>query len=162
MRVRDCMTTDLVTCHPEDSDAHAAQLMWERDCGVLPVVDESDRIVGMVTDRDICMGAYTKGETFSTLRVRDAMASEVHHCSPADTLEDALNVMARFQVRRIPVVDDDQHLVGLLSMNDVTLAIDQLRDRSEKDYLTTAALETLAAICIPRQAGSPRPLSVSA
>ena len=48
MRVRDCMTTDLVTCHPEDSDAHAAQLMWERDCGVLPVVDESDRMLGYV------------------------------------------------------------------------------------------------------------------
>ena len=124
MRVRDCMTTDLVTCHPEDSDAHAAQLMWERDCGVLPVVDESDRIVGMVTDRDICMGAYTKGETFSTLRVRDAMASEVHHCSPADTLEDALNVMARFQVRRIPVVDDDQLLV-------VRRALHALDDRLE-------------------------------
>ena len=162
MRVRDCMTTDLVTCHPEDSDAHAARLMWERDCGVLPVVDDSDRVVGMVTDRDICMGAYTKGETFSSLRVRDAMASDVHECRPTDALEEALNVMARHQVRRIPVVDDQQRLVGLLSMNDVALAIDQLHDRDEKNYLTSAALETLAAICAPRLANGPRPLSVSA
>jgi CBS domain-containing protein len=161
MRVIDCMTTDLVTCHPEDSDAHAAQLMWESDCGVLPVLDDLGRVVGMVTDRDICMGAYTKGERFSALRVRDAMSTDGHHCGPADALEDALGVLARHQVRRVPVLDEDGRLVGLLSMNDVARSLD-FAERDERDFLNSAVVETLAAISAPRGVRGPRPLTVSA
>jgi CBS domain-containing protein len=148
------MTSEPVTCRPQDTNAQAARLLWENDCGILPVVDEQERLVGMITDRDLCMGAYTKGQAFPDLHVQESMAADVHHCSPADALEDALDLMARHQVRRLPVVDTDRRLVGILSMNDVARCVRDLRDERQRRELLVATLDTLATISEPRP---PRP-----
>jgi CBS domain-containing protein len=124
MKVELLMTKDPRTCSADDALATAARLMWERDCGCVPVVAGagSHQVVGVVTDRDVCMAAYTQGRPLWEIPVRAAMSSEVWTCHPDDTLKDALRIMRHRRVRRLPVVDGQGHLLGLLSLTDVALA----------------------------------------
>lgn len=147
MRVEEVMTADVACCRPDDSDERAAQLMWENDCGVIPVTDSSGRTVGIVTDRDLCMAAFTRGRDLSQLRVSDAMSPNVHGCRRKQSLEDALGLMREHRVRRLPVIEDDGRLVGMLSMNDVIRAVDQGGKRKERRALNDAVQDTLVSIC---------------
>lgn len=118
-RVRDLMSRDPITCHESDDLSVAAQRMWEGDFGVLPVVDEARKPVGMLTDRDICMAAYTRGVALSELTVAEAMSRGICSCKPSHTLRSAMDLMVTHQVRRLPVVGDDGALVGIVSLADV-------------------------------------------
>ena len=118
-RVRDVMTQQPRTCQPSDDLNHAAQLMWECDCGALPVVDASGRPIGMLTDRDICMAAYTRGLPLGELSVAGAMSGAPLTSKPTDTLRSVMDSMSRHQVRRVPVVSDDGRLVGIVSLADI-------------------------------------------
>lgn len=118
-KARDVMTRDVVSCRPADSLNRAAQLMWEGDCGALPVVDHSGKLLGMLTDRDICMAAYTRGRPLTELSVSAAMSTSVFSCRPEDTLRSVMDAMATRQVRRIPVLDEAGLLVGIVSLADV-------------------------------------------
>jgi CBS domain-containing protein len=93
--------------------------MWERDCGALPVVDQEGRVAGMVTDRDICMAAYTQGRPIHAVPVEKVMAQHVFSCGANDSIEDAEAIMHQFHVHRLPVVDSEQHVVGVLSLDDL-------------------------------------------
>lgn len=117
-RVRDVMTQSVVSCSPEDTLNRAAQLMWESDCGALPIVDPGGKLLGMLTDRDICMSAYTRGKPLSELSVSAAMSTGVVSCRPGDTLRAVMDAMATHQIRRVPVLDDGI-LVGIVSLADV-------------------------------------------
>lgn len=147
MQVRELMTQPALTCHPGDTLNTPAQLMWEHDCGVVPVVADDGRVVGVITDRDISMAAYTQGKSLQAIRVSDAMAHEVFSCHAQDAVEAAERLMAEKQVRRVPVVDGEDMLVGLLSLNDIARhgASDRKKDGAER-----AVVQTLAAICQPR------------
>jgi signal-transduction protein with cAMP-binding, CBS, and nucleotidyltransferase domain len=101
--------------------------MWEGDCGVLPVVDDAVRPVGMITDRDICMAAAIKGRPLSEIRVGEVSTGEAVFCHADDDVSTAMNAMRHAQVRRLPVVDRDGELVGVLSMNDVIRHSDDAR-----------------------------------
>ena len=118
-RVRDVMTPSVVTCSPSDSLNRAAQRMWEGDCGALPIVDAAGKLLGMLTDRDICMAAYTRGRPLSELSVAGAMSTSVVSCRPSDTLRMVMDAMATHQIRRVPVLDDAGILVGIVSLADV-------------------------------------------
>jgi CBS domain-containing protein len=118
-QVRELMTAVTHCCHPEDQLSRAAQLMWDNDCGCVVVVDHLDRVVGIVTDRDICMGAYTKGGTLAEIPVSSVCATDVVTCRPNDTLDTVQGLMINHQVRRLPVVEEDGHVVGLLSLSDL-------------------------------------------
>ena len=118
-RVRDVMQRDVATCHSWDTLNRAAQLMWEADCGAIPVVDERGRLAGMLTDRDVCMAAYTRGLTLSELSVQSAMSQHPFSCTPEEPLTALLNLMTTHQVRRVPVVSEDRRLVGIVSLADV-------------------------------------------
>lgn len=120
MRVRDVMNDDVSACAPGDSLNRAVQIMWERDCGFVPVV-EGGRLVGVLTDRDACMGAYTRGAPLTDIRVRDVMTAATHTTSPEEDLGAAQERMGRHKVRRLPVVDGGR-LVGVVSINDVARA----------------------------------------
>jgi len=153
VNVQDVMTRSVQCCGPNDSLSHAAHLLWENDCGCLPVKDEGGRVVAMLTDRDICMAAYTQGRTLDDLRVNSAMSHDVHKVGPDDTLPRAHRLMQEQQVRRLPVVDMDGMLVGVISLND--LACEAARDSSRRSRgVGSSDLEgvavTLAAICRPR------------
>lgn len=121
MRVRDIMTTPVHACRVGDPANEAARLMWERNCGAIPVVQEEGRVVGIITDRDLCMAAYTQGRPLASILVETAMARRVYCCRADDTVGDALAVMRDHEVRRLPVVDEDGRLVGLLSLDDLAL-----------------------------------------
>jgi len=119
MRVEQIMNRHAKACHPHDSLNHAAQLMWDNACGALPVVDEDTRPIGFLTDRDICMAAYTQGKLLHTLRVNDAMAKKVFCAHADDEVASAAQVMAGNGVRRLPVIDGEGKLIGLLSLDDL-------------------------------------------
>lgn len=119
MNVEQIMNRDVKVCGPHDSLNRAAQIMWEHRCGAVPVVDEKSRPVGFLTDRDVCMAAYTQGKPLEALRVDSAMARKVVSCRAEDDLNSAAQVMRQNCVRRLPVTDSAGTLVGLLSLDDL-------------------------------------------
>ena len=143
-RVGEVMVREVQTCTPRDTLERAAQLMWEHDCGALPVVDDSNHVVGVVTDRDVCMGAYTRGSALSLIAVGDVMAREPKTCASEDRLSKAESVLREHRVRRVPVVDDGGFLVGILSLSDLAR-----RAASARRVTPEEVVITLAAVCEP-------------
>jgi CBS domain-containing protein len=123
MKVKDVMTREVKTCTPETDLSAVAQSMWMRDCGVLPVIDQRGQVVGMITDRDICIATGCRRRDPATIIVSEVMTRKVHSCSPEIDLYEALKIMQQKQVRRLPVIDAAGKLRGLLSINDVALKI---------------------------------------
>jgi CBS domain-containing protein len=118
MNVSDCMTRDVSVVSPDDTIQQAAKIMAQIDAGILPVA-ENDRLVGMVTDRDITVRAVGEGKDPVQCRVRDVMTSEVRYVYEDDALEDAADNMAELQVRRLPVISREKRLVGIISLADI-------------------------------------------
>ena len=119
MRIREIMSTPAVTARPGEPLDSAARLMWECDCGSVPVIDDGGRLAGMVTDRDITMAAWMKGKSLKEIPIGEAMARQVYTCRPDDAIEDAERLMSRQQIRRLPVVDGEGHPVGMVSLGDI-------------------------------------------
>jgi len=121
MRVDQIMTKQVNSCSPDNTLAEAAQLMWDHDCGCLPVCtgNGASRVTGVITDRDICMSALFKGKPLSELRVSDAMSRQLQACRPSDSLADAEKTMRQARIRRLPVVDEQGSLVGMISLADL-------------------------------------------
>lgn len=117
MKVRDAMTTDVELARPDDTLREAAQRMLRYDFGALPVGD-GDRLVGMLTDRDIAVRGVAQG-LGPDARVREAMSPDVKYCHADDDLGDVAANMGELQVRRLPVLDADKRLVGIVSLCDV-------------------------------------------
>ena len=147
MQIRKIMSTPAVTCREGDTLNRPAQLMWEHDCGAIPVTNDAGMLVGMITDRDICMAAYTQGRTLPEIPVVDAMTTQVHACSPNESVDAAEVLMRDNQVRRVPVVDDAGRPVGLLSLNDVARYTASVGKKNGRDR---EFVKTVAAICRPR------------
>jgi CBS domain-containing protein len=158
MRVKEIMTFPVVTCSMDCHLNEVTQLMWEHDCGSIPIVDRDGRLTGIVTDRDVCMAAYTKGAALRDIPIETAMARHVLVCHIDDSVETAQQLMREGQVRRIPVVDNDGRVAGILSMNDVARAAAQAR-RSSVDR---EVIETVAAVCAPRTSTEHRSNAVRA
>jgi CBS domain-containing protein len=149
MTVDELMTRTVVSCAPGDMLARAAQLLWERDCGCLPVLHDG-RLIGIVTDRDICMGAYTKGRALHEIRVDEVMSTDVKSCSRADSIEAVQTLMQMHQLRRLPVVDH-QKLVGLISLTDLAQEAESQRNTKTRELRIRQVEATLAAVSRPRQ-----------
>ena len=134
------------SCRPNDSLSDAARLMWELDCGAVPVVNDAGSVVGVITDRDICMAAYTRGQPLSASTVESAMATDVVTASPRAALETIASLMRNHQIRRVPIVDNG-HLVGIISLADVARYL-----QAEAGFSAVLSVElahTLSAICEP-------------
>jgi CBS domain-containing protein len=149
MKVSDLMSAAANSCGPNDNLERAAQVMWESDCGVVPVVGDDGRVVGMVTDRDICMAAYTHGQPLWQILVSSAMARQVHGVQENDLLEAAEGLMRRVRVRRLPVLDGDGRLKGILTMNDLARHAHRSGGRKANGLSSDSVVQTLAAICEP-------------
>ncbi|MCA9750784.1 MAG: CBS domain-containing protein [Gemmatimonadetes bacterium] len=119
MKVRELMTDGPRVCAAWADVGHASHQLWDGDCGSLPVIDESDRVVGMITDRDICMALASRDESASEVPVSQVMTRNVVSCHPEDDLNDALHAMRQGRIRRLPVVDEKETIVGILSLSDV-------------------------------------------
>lgn len=121
-RVSDWMSKNVASVRPGDDLSRVAQLCWERDIGWLPVLDEKGKLLGVVTDRDALLSSHFKGQRLPELRVESAMSRDLKSVMPQTTLPAALEVMARNSLRRLPVVDEQQRLVGVLTVGDVARA----------------------------------------
>jgi CBS domain-containing protein len=155
--VHDAMRTRVYVCTPEDTLARAAQLMWEKDLGCLPVCGPGRKPIAMLTDRDISMAAFMQWKHLAETSVESAMSRGLFTCSPDDELAQAEEIMRRNQVRRLPVVDEQGVLVGLLSLGDVARYVHQRSSHQNGTPAQQRLAETLAAICEPRFHSIPPP-----
>ena len=112
MRVKEVMSANTNACAPTNNLAEAAGLMWENDCGILPVVTEAGKVVGLVTDRDICMAAILKNRDLSNIAVEDVISGKVFACKPEDDIHLALNMMRENRV--IPQLNRYRHTAPLI------------------------------------------------
>lgn len=155
MNVEDLMTTAVETCRPGDTLNRPAQIMWERDCGAIPVVDDDGRPIAMITDRDICIAAYTTGRPLGSVPVSLAMSRRIVVCAQHEPVAMAESIRRSQQIRRLPIVDREGKLVGLLSLNDIATHAKKPRKAGLlADGLGPDAIaSTLAAICSRSPAG---------
>lgn len=151
--VQELMTRDVKACWPDDMLDVPARMMWDHDCGCIPVMDQSERVVGMITDRDVCMATYTQGMALEALRVSNAMSRDVWGCHPEDTVGVAEKIMREHRVRRLPVVAMDGRLVGILSINDLAREAAREHVPARREVGPEGFVETLATICEPRSSG---------
>jgi CBS domain-containing protein len=154
MHVRDLMSRDVKICRPDETLERAAEIMWNSDCGCVPVVNHDECVVGMITDRDICMAAYTQGQPLWKIRVQNAMSHDVHTCAPDDNPIQAEMEMRGAQVRRLPVVDRQGHVLGVISLNDLARAAARGGHKDNSLSLEGVA-RTLAAVAEPRSSRTP-------
>jgi CBS domain-containing protein len=118
MKVNELMSLRVELASPDESIQQAAKLMHRIDAGILPVGDK-DRLVGVITDRDITVRAVAEGKDPKTTLVRDVMSPEVRYCYEDDDIESVAENMAELQVRRLPVVNHEKRLCGLISLADI-------------------------------------------
>lgn len=146
MIVRDLQTSNVRTVGPDTDLAAVAKLMWDGDCGAVPVVTDEQRVIGMITDRDICIASATRSKPPADIRASEVIDGNhgVHAVKPDDDVRVALRTMRKHRVRRLPVVDSEQRLAGIVSINDLAInASPTLPDGVPAQEL----LETLQAIC---------------
>ncbi len=152
MKVQDVMTYDVHTCRPDTNLGMAAMQMWDGDFGILPVLD-GNRIVGVITDRDICMATAMRECAPVNIRVEEVMSGQVFACSPDTDIQEALKIMRQNKVRRLPIIDAIHHrLIGVLSLNDVALKA----KKGDEELSAQDVEDTLRAICTHR---SPKPIA---
>jgi CBS domain-containing protein len=150
MLVDNIMTKSVRTCRPHDTLECAVRTMWENDVGIVPVIDDSRHVVGVVTDRDACMAAYTQGKRLQEIPIEAIMSRKVLSVHPEDPIGHAEQVMRDAQVRRIPVVDRTGCLKGILSQNDLVREAARERMVIGKHVTIEEVALTLAAIGRPR------------
>jgi CBS domain-containing protein len=124
--VRAVMTADVATCTPGDTLHRAAQIMWERDCGAVPVADPAGRVAGIVTDRDLAMGALTQGLPLVAIPVGRVTSGQVHSISVSSSIDEAIALMRARRVRRVVVVDGDRKVVGIVALADIARYVSEL------------------------------------
>lgn len=155
MKVSDLMTSNPCCCKPTDALAVAARILWENDCGVVPVADGEGRLVGMITDRDACMAAYMRGRRFDEISIGSVMAHKVVACNPDDALVAAEATMQQLSVRRLPVVDAAGKLVGVISCNDLIRHAAGIADAGLRASTCVRLMGLLASIGASRKAALP-------
>ncbi len=147
MKVKEVMTPNPSACTPTSTLADAAGLMWDNDCGIVPVVKEGGKVVGLVTDRDICMAAQINNRNLSNIAVEEVISGEVFACGPDDDVRTALKTMAQNKVHRLPVVAADGSLEGVLSMNDLVLKAEDSREKKAPELSYADVIKAYKGIC---------------
>ena len=145
MRVRELMRCSPRSIGPAATLAEAGTIMERARCGALPVVGdgEDERVVGMITDRDVCLAVAVRDRRPSQIAVREVISGDVFTCRPQDDVRDALAAMGDHRVRRLPVIDPAGRLVGILALDDLAVAAHADRDESDDVLLHTEIARTL-------------------
>jgi CBS domain-containing protein len=156
MTIEPIMSRDVRHCRPDHTLDYAASQMWEHDCGCLPVCasdgDGEPRVIGMLTDRDICMAALFQGKPLHELKVADSMSRDIRVSKVDDRPEDVELLMREQRIRRVPVTDEDGTLVGIVSLADFArAAMGRAASRKREGFSERDVGHTLAAICEPGQ-----------
>lgn len=147
MKVKEVMTVVPSTVWITDSLATAAKTMWENDCGILPIIKDSNKVVGVVTDRDICMASAMRERPQSTISVEEVMGREVFSVMPDDDVQKALELMQEHKIRRLPVLNVEGELEGILSMNDLVLRAEDTNGKKKPPLSFQDVVKTYKAIC---------------
>jgi CBS domain-containing protein len=143
--IQEIMTRDVQTISSQETVQRAAQLMDELNVGAIPVLD-GDKLVGMITDRDITVRSVAAGQAPDATRVADVMSTDVRTCTPGQSVDEVLGQMGDVQIRRIPVLDEQSHqVIGIVSLGDVATrhsadvdrTLDEISTPSEPDRSTT-------------------------
>jgi CBS domain-containing protein len=134
--LKDIMTKDPITVRSDDSAQKAAGLMKDNHVGPIPVLDQERKLIGMVTDRDLAIKVVAEGRPADT-KVSDVMSRDLFTCGPNDNVKEAIRMMETHQVRRVPIVDDQGHLLGIVAQAD-------LATRTEKPGRVAEAVETIS------------------
>jgi len=158
MRVGDVMRREAIFCSPDTNLAAASELLSQNRCGCLPVVGEGGNVIGMVTDRDLCMALGTRKVLPSRIPVWEAMRHQLFTCSPEDDIHCALKTLRRHKIRRMPVVDRAGVLQGILCMDDVVQKAQSLAGRHDLSFadvvVTWQAISKRDAPGLPRNAAA--------
>jgi CBS domain-containing protein len=152
MKVRDVMMKSIAFCGARNNLAEATEMMWVHNCGILPVVDEHQKPIGVITDRDICIALGTRNSPASEVSVGKVTNGQLFYCAAEDDLHSALEIMRRKRVRRLPVVGKDGLLDGILSMDDVVLHAEKGAGGKDPELTFEEVVETYKGI-----AGHPLP-----
>jgi CBS domain-containing protein len=152
MIVKDVMAKTPAFCSPETSLGAAVEIMWNRNCGILPVVDAQKQVVGVITDRDIAIALGTRNQLPAEITVADAATRQVETCKPLDDIHTALDSMAQRKVRRLVVVNEQNQLEGVLSMDDVVLNSGS-RTGLKPEISADEVLRTLRTLYSPQLTG---------
>jgi CBS domain-containing protein len=144
------MTAAVVSCLPSDSLNAAAQIMWDEDCGAVPVVDAAGFLVGLITDRDLSMACYTQGRAPAQARVDSAMSRAVYSVGPSAPLSDVIALMKKYRVRRVPVVSEGGRLQGLISLADL---LRHLPEQRQSSPFEAALIDAMIAISAKQRPG---------
>ncbi len=148
MNIESLMNREVYTCRAEDSLNLAARLMWEGDVGCIPVIDADRKPIGVITDRDIAMAAFLSDAPLSSQQVSRSMSKAIRVARVGQSVHSAAELMRTEQLHRLPVVDADGKLAGIVSINDLALAAGS---RSVRPLKTEELAATLASICQPRR-----------
>jgi CBS domain-containing protein len=138
LTAREIMTRGVKTLHRDSTLREVAQLMKDEDCGVVPIVDERGCLVGIITDRDMVIRAFTGGKTPDQLRAGDVMTDDVECVHPEESIHSVIELMGKRQIRRLPVVERDDRVIGIISMGDIA-------NRADYDEELQEALDRVSA-----------------
>jgi CBS domain-containing protein len=150
MKVQDMMTSDVQCCGPDTNLAAAAKMMWDSDCGALPVLHVHGQVMGMITDRDICMATATKNRPPSEITVWETVSGKAHTCRMSDDVHTAREIMKRERIRRLPVVDEEGVLQGVVAMNDFVLLAGEAKGGKTPAISFEDVVRTMKAISVHR------------
>lgn len=148
MNVRELMTHQVTTCGPDTDAESAALLMWNSDCGAVPVVDSGGKALGMVTDRDICMAVALQHKAASEIRVKDCMSGTLFCCQPGHDIKKAMKTMASRKIKRLPITNGAGQVEGILSIDDIVACAERgARGISTPKLSFDDTMATLKAVC---------------
>jgi CBS domain-containing protein len=151
VKVKDLMAIDVKFCEIYNTLNTAAQTMWDNDLGCVPVVDKDHRVIGMLTDRDVCMAAYIQGAPLTALLVTSAMSKHVFSCAPDDDITAAEKLMREKQVRRLAVINAQGRLAGIISLNDIAREGEREAEMKKTREVSDAEIaRVMASVCAPR------------
>ena len=151
MKVFEVMTIDVGFCHAEDDLTKAAQIMWEKDCGIVPVLTAEKQIAGVITDRDIAIAAATRNRRTSSIKAGDMNLRPVKTCAGEDDVKDALKRMRKYKILRLCVTNQDKELVGIISLSDILLKAGEKKSVRKLIFSTLEAIAKPAPIVLKQQ-----------
>jgi CBS domain-containing protein len=147
MKVKDVMTENVKFCRPDTNLAEATAIMWEYDCGALPVVVERKETVGIITDRDIAIAVGTRHIPAWAIPVGEVMSKELYSVSPEDDIHAALKLICKDRVRRLPVINTEGALEGILCLSDIALHAEHPTGKKTPELNYEDVVSALKAIC---------------
>lgn len=152
MIVKEVMNREVTTCRPDTTLESAAIMMWDGDCGTVAVVDDGGKVIGIITDRDICMAVALQHKSASQIQVHEVMSRHLFTCQPESDIMNALKTMSFQKVRRLPVTDDNGNVAGIISIEDLIARAERGRRGIQTPELSyDDTMTTLKAICRPRK-----------